>query len=251
MEEVYSTHGIECKIHVYGDTTRCLPVVYVHTFENQGREIWNESCKMQARQHVLVEIDGLDWDNYLAPWPTEQLFKNNPPMRSRRVAATARGRSYPCCRSAVACHASCHCRLLTCRPFCTVVGLQHGHFRGRGCLLGLVLVPRFHQLCASPRFCHTAIVHLFLIGRQGNPSEKSCAQHGRGAHALVVRALQQHGDQHSVSAQQRQPLPAAGMAHSPRHHMGPEAVMMSFFSRFLDAEPARIKTSAFFLSYRG
>lgn len=69
MEEVYSTHGIECKIHVYGDTTRCLPVVYVHTFENQGREIWNESCKMQARQHVLVEIDGLDWDNYLAPWP--------------------------------------------------------------------------------------------------------------------------------------------------------------------------------------
>ena len=83
MEEVYSTHGIECKIHVYGDTTRCLPVVYVHTFENQGREIWNESCKMQARQHVLVEIDGLDWDNYLAPWPTEQLFKNNPPMRGR------------------------------------------------------------------------------------------------------------------------------------------------------------------------
>lgn len=80
---VYSAHGIECKIHVYGDTTRRLPVVYVHTFENQGREIWSECRKMQARQHVLVEIDGLPWDRYLAPWPTKKLFKNDPPCEGR------------------------------------------------------------------------------------------------------------------------------------------------------------------------
>ncbi len=76
--ETFSIENL-CHVHIYGDTSRSLPVVYIHTFEGEGEQVWQECQKMQTRRHILVEIAGLDWDASLTPWPTGRLFKNDAP----------------------------------------------------------------------------------------------------------------------------------------------------------------------------
>lgn len=62
-------------IRRYGATDKSVPVVYLHTFQHEGEAIYQQCQKIGTRQFILVEIDGVDWNAEMSPWPAEPIFK--------------------------------------------------------------------------------------------------------------------------------------------------------------------------------
>lgn len=61
-------------INIFGAGDKAAPIVYLHTFQQEGSRVWEECRKMGTRRFVLVEIDGVDWNADMSPWPIEKLF---------------------------------------------------------------------------------------------------------------------------------------------------------------------------------
>jgi predicted alpha/beta superfamily hydrolase len=71
------------EIHVYGATDKPLPVVYLHTFGNEGQRVWEQCRKVGTRRFVLVSISGLDWNADMSPWPIDKMFEGDEPCEGR------------------------------------------------------------------------------------------------------------------------------------------------------------------------
>jgi hypothetical protein len=61
-------------INIFGESDKAAPVVYLHTFQHEGLTVWEECRKLGTKRFVLVEIDGVDWNADMSPWPIEKLF---------------------------------------------------------------------------------------------------------------------------------------------------------------------------------
>ena len=81
--DIAAFDGQALQVDIFGDISRELPVVYLHTFGHEGEEVWNEARKMQARRFILVAIDGLDYHRHLSPWATGKLFKHDDPCEGK------------------------------------------------------------------------------------------------------------------------------------------------------------------------
>ncbi|WP_321426183.1 alpha/beta hydrolase-fold protein [uncultured Bacteroides sp.] len=66
-------------INIFGDTSKPLPVVYLHTVRGEGHAVWEQCQKIGTKQFVLVEIDGVNWNNDMSPWPLGKLFPEDEP----------------------------------------------------------------------------------------------------------------------------------------------------------------------------
>lgn len=62
------------EISIYGVADKPLPVVYLHTFRQEGGEVWRQCQRLQARRFILVAIDVPHWADDMTPWPSEPLF---------------------------------------------------------------------------------------------------------------------------------------------------------------------------------
>lgn len=61
-------------INIFGESDKAMPVVYLHTFQHEGKTVWEECQKISTKRFALVEIDGVNWNTDLSPWPIEKLF---------------------------------------------------------------------------------------------------------------------------------------------------------------------------------
>lgn len=66
-------------IHVFRDISKSLPVVYLHTVRGEGHAVWEQCQKMSTRKFVLVEVDVVGWNDYMSPWPLDELFPGDEP----------------------------------------------------------------------------------------------------------------------------------------------------------------------------
>lgn len=66
-------------INIFGDINKSLPVVYLHTVRSEGHAVWEQCQKMGARKFLLVEIDGVNWNDDMSPWPLSKLFPGDAP----------------------------------------------------------------------------------------------------------------------------------------------------------------------------
>jgi predicted alpha/beta superfamily hydrolase len=55
-------------ITLFGAVDKTLPIVYLHTFRQEGERVWQQCQRMGTRQFVLVEISDLNWDEDMSPW---------------------------------------------------------------------------------------------------------------------------------------------------------------------------------------
>jgi predicted alpha/beta superfamily hydrolase len=62
------------EIRIFGDTSKAAPIVYLHTFRQEGEKVWKQCGKISTRRFILVEIGGVDWNKDMSPWASEKLF---------------------------------------------------------------------------------------------------------------------------------------------------------------------------------
>ncbi len=55
-------------ITLFGAMDKALPIVYLHTFRQEGQRVWQQCQRMGTRQFVLAEISDLNWDEDMSPW---------------------------------------------------------------------------------------------------------------------------------------------------------------------------------------
>ena len=55
-------------ITLFGAVDKPLPIVYLHTFRQEGERVWQQCQRMGTRQFVLAEISDLNWDEDMSPW---------------------------------------------------------------------------------------------------------------------------------------------------------------------------------------
>ena len=56
-----------------------LPVAYVNSFEEEGRQLFDECLSVGCRDFVLVCVSGIDWNDDMSPWPMEPLYRRDRP----------------------------------------------------------------------------------------------------------------------------------------------------------------------------
>ena len=61
-------------ITIFGEWTKPVPIVYLHTFQHEGSSIWKECQRLGTPQFYLAEISGDAWNRDLSPWPSENVF---------------------------------------------------------------------------------------------------------------------------------------------------------------------------------
>ena len=45
-----------------------LPVVILHTYGNEGKEVFEKCIEIGCENFILVSISNLDWNNDMSPW---------------------------------------------------------------------------------------------------------------------------------------------------------------------------------------
>jgi predicted alpha/beta superfamily hydrolase len=71
------------KINIFGEENAPAPIVYLHTFEHEGSIVWEQCQKIGTKKFILVEIDGVDWNADMSPWPIEKMFAGDIPCSGK------------------------------------------------------------------------------------------------------------------------------------------------------------------------
>lgn len=71
------------KINIFGEENAPSPIVYLHTFEHEGSIVWEQCRKIGTKKFILVEIDGVDWNTDMSPWPIEKMFAGDIPCSGK------------------------------------------------------------------------------------------------------------------------------------------------------------------------
>ena len=71
------------KINFFGEENAPAPIVYLHTFEHEGNIVWEQCQKVGTKKFILVEIDGVDWNADMSPWPIEKMFAGDIPCSGK------------------------------------------------------------------------------------------------------------------------------------------------------------------------
>lgn len=62
-----------------GDPAEALPVVYLHEFKGDGRDVWEACRQAGCPPFALAVIPMPNWDDALTPWPAPPTFKGAQP----------------------------------------------------------------------------------------------------------------------------------------------------------------------------
>lgn len=54
-----------------------LPVIIINTYNNEGKDIWNECNNIMSKDFILVSISKINWNNDLTPWKCPPLYKGD------------------------------------------------------------------------------------------------------------------------------------------------------------------------------
>ena len=64
------------KIFSYANSAEKTPLVILHTFNGEGREVFEKCLEFGCKNFTLAAIGGLDWNRDLSPWETPEIRKN-------------------------------------------------------------------------------------------------------------------------------------------------------------------------------
>ena len=56
------------------------PVLYLHTFGQEGREVWNQLKASGCPDFTLAAVSGLDWNHDMVPWDAPALSDTDAPF---------------------------------------------------------------------------------------------------------------------------------------------------------------------------
>lgn len=65
------------QITIYSSLNDHVPVVYLHTYTQIGKEILEACAKSSSKDFHLVCISGLQWDEELSPWPSDPVVSKD------------------------------------------------------------------------------------------------------------------------------------------------------------------------------
>ncbi|MGN0077003.1 MAG: alpha/beta hydrolase-fold protein [Parafannyhessea sp.] len=63
-----------------------LPVVYLHEFKGDGRDVWEACQALGCPPFALAVIPAPNWDDALSPWPAPPTFKGAQPYAGEAAA---------------------------------------------------------------------------------------------------------------------------------------------------------------------
>lgn len=55
------------------------PIIYLHTFADEGQKIFDNARAVGCPPFTLVAISDLDWNHDMVPWDNPPIFKNAEP----------------------------------------------------------------------------------------------------------------------------------------------------------------------------
>lgn len=67
------------KITVYPAVSADSPIIYLHTYSEEGEDVYRELKEKNCPDFTLAAICGLDWDRDMSPWDIPPISKNNTP----------------------------------------------------------------------------------------------------------------------------------------------------------------------------
>lgn len=67
-------------VSVYPGMNAGAPMIYLHTFADEGEQVHRILTEKNHTNRTLVAISGLDWNHDMAPWDVSPVFKNNAPL---------------------------------------------------------------------------------------------------------------------------------------------------------------------------
>ena len=68
------------KITVYPAVSADSPIIYLHTYSDEGADVYKELKEKNCPDFSLAAICGLDWDRDMSPWDIPPISKNNTPL---------------------------------------------------------------------------------------------------------------------------------------------------------------------------
>lgn len=81
MVKTLELAGKTITVHYDNDTiVSNLPIVYLHTLEGNGSDVWQQCGSLPCPRFILVSIQVADWNDALTPWGCEGLFAEDKPF---------------------------------------------------------------------------------------------------------------------------------------------------------------------------
>ncbi len=68
MEKEFEIEGKVVSIYSKEKSLKELPVVILHTYGNEGKEVFEKCIELGCEDFILVSISNLDWNNDMSPW---------------------------------------------------------------------------------------------------------------------------------------------------------------------------------------
>ena len=215
-------------ISIFLSTKPRTPIIYLNTFSDEGRKVYEAAQATGCPPFTLVAISDLDWNHDMVPWDSPPAFKNAEPctggaddyLRLLTRGDHPHGREGTCWSSVLAGDR----RILPGRTVCPVRHLPDGPIFPGGQHVRLSLVPRHEGVHLLPRAQAPAGLRLLLPWRQGEqdsePRPAECPTEHGGDPVL----LSGQGDQHNISVESWQPLRPCCGAHRCRYCLAAEPI---------------------------
>ena len=76
MEKGLNIEGKVVNIYLKDNEEKELPVVILHTYGNEGKDVFEKCIALDSQNFILVSISNLDWNNEMSPWYIKKINKN-------------------------------------------------------------------------------------------------------------------------------------------------------------------------------
>lgn len=67
-------------INIYADNeadlSDKLPLVIYNSFDDDGKNLWNNCKEINCKRYILVVIQNINWNSEMTPWKAESIYKN-------------------------------------------------------------------------------------------------------------------------------------------------------------------------------
>lgn len=76
---MYSFQTNDKTITIFSCAGEVYPVIYLHTFSDEGQKVYEAAQAAGGQPFTLVAISDLDWNHDMVPWDSPPVFKNADP----------------------------------------------------------------------------------------------------------------------------------------------------------------------------
>ncbi len=67
-------------VNVFQSTNADMPVIYLNTFANEGKQIFQYLQNFKCPDFTLIEISNLKWNSDMVPWNAPSVFESSGPL---------------------------------------------------------------------------------------------------------------------------------------------------------------------------